>query len=155
MTTAKVIPAVNQVELVTRHAFPLAIEHGSDLLYHRLHPYLAQPELKEYCESKGILLEAYTSTGRATVRSDPILVSLAAKYNVTPVQIILSWHVQRGIVAITQSSNKDHQKENLELVTLSEEDFAAVSKIDRNERVLVKANDRGRVFGWTYEELGW
>lgn len=120
-----------------------------------MHPYLAQPELKAYCDSKGILIEAYTPTGYATVRSDPTIVSLAAKYNATPVQVILSWHIRRGIVVVTKSTNKEHQKENLELLMLSEDDFETINKLDKNQRVLNKANDRGTVFGWTYEELGW
>ena len=37
-----------------------------------MHPYLAQPELKAYCDSKGILIQAYTPTGRAVVRLDKV-----------------------------------------------------------------------------------
>ena len=124
-------------------------------MMYRMHPYLAQTELKEYCESKGILIQAYTATGRNVVRSDPTIGSLAAKYGATPAQVILSWHVRRGVVAITKSRNKNHQKENLQLLDLSDEDFETVTKLDRNERVLMKADERGRVLGWTYDELGW
>ncbi|KAK7685563.1 hypothetical protein QCA50_011430 [Cerrena zonata] len=133
-TTAKVTPAVNQVEL---------------------HPYLAQPELKAYCDAKGITLTAYTPTGYATVRSDPTIVSLAAKYKVTPAQIILAWHLSRGVIAVPKSSNSLHQQENLAPPTLSTEDLEAISKLNKNERLCNKANERGIVWGWTYEQLGW
>ncbi|THH30980.1 hypothetical protein EUX98_g3222 [Antrodiella citrinella] len=134
LTTAKVIPAVNQVEL---------------------HPYLAQPELKAYCESKGIALTAYTPTGYGTVRSDATIGSLAEKYKVQPAQIILAWHGKRGVIVVPKSSSAEHQKENLNLPTLSDEDFATISNLDRNQRLCNKANERGIVWAWTYEQLGW
>ena len=53
--TWKVVPAVNQVEL---------------------HPYNPEHELKKYCDSKGIILEAYSplgSTGKFEFPSQPSL----------------------------------------------------------------------------------
>lgn len=95
----------------------------------RLHPYLAQPELLEYCTSKGIYLTAYTPTGKftsetrmakadmqagyATVRGDPIINELAAKYNATPAQVILAWHVARGTTAVPKSQDPQRQKDNV------------------------------------------
>ncbi|KAK7682824.1 hypothetical protein QCA50_014208 [Cerrena zonata] len=134
LTTAKVVPAVNQVEL---------------------HPYLSQPELKAYCNSKGIILTAYTPTGYATVRSDSTITALATKYNVTPAQVILAWHLSRGVIAVPKSANEEHQKENLAPPTLSAEDLEAINKLNKNERLCNKANERGVVWGWTYEQLGW
>ncbi|TFK50679.1 Aldo/keto reductase [Heliocybe sulcata] len=134
LPTAKVVPAMNQVEL---------------------HPYLAQPELKEYCESKGILLIAYTPTGYATVRSDPTITELASKYGVNSAQIILAWHVWRGNVAVPKSANPEHQKSNLNIPKLSEEDLKRVSALDRGERLCNKADAKGQVWGWTLEQLGW
>jgi len=133
-TTAKTVPAVNQVEL---------------------HPYLAQPKLLEYCKSKGITVTAYTPTGYATVRQDPLIVELAEKYKVSPAQIILAWHLAYGTTAVPKSSNVDRQKENINLPKLSAEDVKRVTGLDRNERLCNKPDENGLIMGWTLEQLGW
>lgn len=95
----------------------------------RLHPYLAQPELLEYCKSKGIYLTAFTPTGKftseigmpsadqqagwSTVRDDPIIKELAVKYNATPAQVILAWHIARGHTAVPKSQDPQRQKDNV------------------------------------------
>ncbi|KAJ7132386.1 NADP-dependent oxidoreductase domain-containing protein [Mycena epipterygia] len=134
--TAKVVPAVNQVEMT---------------------PYLAQPELLEYCREKGIVVTAYSPSGHENVRSDPTIDALATKYGVTPTQIILSWHVARGVSAVPKSANPDRQKENLavHLPTLSAEDVSKVTALDRNERIVTKIGPDGKLYGWTAEQYGW
>ncbi|KAI1786706.1 reductase AKOR2 [Ganoderma leucocontextum] len=132
--TAKVVPAVNQVET---------------------HPYLIQQDLKDYCDKKGIVLAAYTPTGYSTVRSDPTIVELAGKYKVTPVQVILAWHVARGVAVVPKSSDKQRQKDNINLPTLDPEDVKRISGLDRNQRLCNYASEFEKVWGWTYEQLGW
>ncbi|KDR70269.1 hypothetical protein GALMADRAFT_255166 [Galerina marginata CBS 339.88] len=133
--TAKITPAVNQVEL---------------------HPYLAQNELRDYCTRKGIALMAYTPSGYSTVRGDPLIVSLAEKYKVSPTQIIFAWHLARNTIIVPKSENNERQKENLAVPTLSEEDIAKIWDLDRGERLCNKASPKtGQVWGWTYEQLGW
>ncbi|KAL0952451.1 hypothetical protein HGRIS_006720 [Hohenbuehelia grisea] len=132
--TAKVVPAVNQVEL---------------------HPYLTQNELLAYCKAKGIVITAFAATGYANVREDPLIVQLAVKYGVTPTQVILAWHISRGCVVIPKSANPQRQKENLQLPSLEADDNVKITALDRNERLSNKADETGRVFGWTYEQLGW
>ncbi|KAH9951734.1 NADP-dependent oxidoreductase domain-containing protein [Amylocystis lapponica] len=134
LTTAKVIPAVNQVEM---------------------HPYLPQEDLKAYCDSKGIVLTAYTPTGYATVRNDPLIAELAKKYNSTPGQVVLAWHVARGVSAVPKSTDAQRQKDNITLPNLEQEDVKRITGLDRNERLCNKANEKGLVGGWTYEQLGW
>nr|AAS46750.1 reductase AKOR1 [Pleurotus djamor] len=92
LESAKVVPAVNQVEL---------------------HPYLAQPELVDYCKQKGIAITAYTPTGYQTVRDDPVIVELASKYRVSPAQVILAWHMSRGVIVTPKSANAERQRENI------------------------------------------
>ncbi|KAJ7663834.1 NADP-dependent oxidoreductase domain-containing protein [Mycena polygramma] len=132
--TAKIVPAVNQVEM---------------------HPYLAQTELLEYCRKKGIVVTAYSPSGHAQVRNDPTIVALAEKYKVSPTQIILAWHLARGVVTVPKSSNAGRQKENITLPTLSAEDVASVTAFDRNERIINKIGADGKNWGWTAEQYGW
>ena len=40
---------------------------------------------------------------------------LAKKYAVTPTQVILAWHIARGVHVVPGSKNVEHQKENLEV----------------------------------------
>lgn len=134
LTTANVVPAVNQVEL---------------------HPYLAQEDLKAYCDSKGIVLTAYAPTGYNNVRSDPLIVELAAKYKVAPAQVVLAWHLARGVVVVPKSSNVERQKENVNLPTLEPEDVKRVTALDRNQRLCNKPDADGMVCGWTVEQMGW
>ncbi|EMD40880.1 hypothetical protein CERSUDRAFT_111462 [Gelatoporia subvermispora B] len=133
-TTAKIVPAVNQVEM---------------------HPYLAQPELKAYCDAKGILITAYTPTGYKNVLTNPLIVELAEKYKVTPGQIVLAWHVARGVAAVPKSSNPQRQKDNITLPLLEEEDVKKITSLDRGERLCNKPDENGLVGGWHVDQLGW
>ncbi|KAG2344226.1 Aldo/keto reductase [Suillus weaverae] len=134
LKTAKVTPAVLQIEL---------------------HPYLAQNELLQWCKDKGITVVAYAATGYASVREDPIIVALAKKYDVTPTQIVLSWHIGRGTGLVTKSENASRQKENLKVIELHEEDTRRIDALDKNRRLCMRPDKQGKVFGWTFDRLGW
>ncbi|KJA18238.1 hypothetical protein HYPSUDRAFT_79245 [Hypholoma sublateritium FD-334 SS-4] len=135
LKTAKVIPVTNQVEL---------------------HPYLAQNELREYCQKKGITLTAYTPSGYSVVRNDPLIVSIAEKYKVSPTQVIFAWHISRGTIIVPKSENPERQKQNITLVQISEEDIGKIWHLDRGQRICNKADEKtGQVYGWTLEQLGW
>ena len=100
---------------------------------------------------------------------------VAAKHKVSPAQIILSWHVARGVSIVPRSHDEQRQKDNLDvrlcchvaalpcqttdcsmqLPQLDTEDMERISALDRNQRVCNFASERGKVGGWTYEQLGW
>ncbi len=63
------------------------------------------------------LITLTPSLGRDTVRQDPKIVELSAKYKVTPNQIILGWHLARGVPMIPGSKNAERQKENLQVLS--------------------------------------
>ncbi|TFY55276.1 hypothetical protein EVG20_g9379 [Dentipellis fragilis] len=143
----KVIPATNQVEL---------------------HPFLPQPDLKAFCEERGILLTAYSPLGqphpeRAAVPAlfaDPTITGLAEKYNATIAQVLISWSVQRGVVTIPKSSNAERMRANITLVKLDEADMKALDSIHEQpgkhrQLIVYPFSEPGEVFGWKYEWLGW
>jgi len=135
-----IIPATNQVEL---------------------HPCLPQHELKAYCKAKGILLTAYSPLGRSTTFMEDITIQgVAEKNNVSPAQVLLSWAVQRGTIAVPKSEDKGRMLDNITLVPLSKLDMAIINELhqmpDMHKSLLVFDNKGdGTVFGWTYEQLGW
>ncbi|KIJ43909.1 hypothetical protein M422DRAFT_30725 [Sphaerobolus stellatus SS14] len=135
LKTAKVIPAVNQVEI---------------------HPHQNQNELKEFCDSKGIVLTAYSPSGYAPVREDLAVVAIAKKHGVSPAQVSLAWHLSRGIVAVPKSTKVEHQRANLlELPKLDEEDIATLGTLHKNAHYCGYPGPKDHVFGWTYEQMGW
>jgi diketogulonate reductase-like aldo/keto reductase len=112
----KVIPAVNQIEF---------------------HPELIQPELLEYCRGKGIQPEAWSPIMKGKVLNIPVLQELAAKYGKTPVQIVLRWDIQKGVVTIPKSVKPERIISNADIFDfeLSDEDMAKIDSLDKNRRL--------------------
>lgn len=77
-----IVPAINQIEL---------------------HPHFQQQALKRVHAHYGITTEAWSPLARGKIFSDPVIVLLAKKYNKTPAQIILRWHLDSGHIAIPKS----------------------------------------------------
>ncbi len=109
--------------------------------------------------------------GYQHVLTNPVVADLAEKYSVSPAQIVLAWHVARGIVAVPKSSDKERQKQNInvrvsrrnwfiyllrkQLPTLETSDVAKITALDKGERLSVKPDKTGLVNGIPLEQLGW
>ncbi|KAJ5833298.1 hypothetical protein N7474_001609 [Penicillium riverlandense] len=102
--TWEVVPAVNQVEL---------------------HPYCPQHALKEWCEKRDILLEAYCPLGSTSspLLSDAEIAGIAKKYDVTPATILISYQVNRGCIVLPKSVTFSRIEDNLKVISLSKEDM--------------------------------
>lgn len=101
---ATIIPAVNQIEA---------------------HPALPQQEVTDFCQEKGIHIEAYSplgSTGGPLMKSEPI-VALAEKKEVSAATILLSYHVARGATVLAKSVTESRIKENMKIVDLDADDM--------------------------------
>lgn len=85
-----------------------------------------------------------------------IIKSLSNKYNKTPAQIVLRWHLDMGFIVIPGSKNKDHIKDNINIFDfkLSKEDMNEVSKLNNNQRRYIRTDEALENFlNWkvTYE----
>ena len=67
---------------------------------------------------RGIALEGYSSL-KGTRLADRVLSEIAARYEVTPAQVILRWQLDLGITVIPKSVHPDRIESNLDLFGFS------------------------------------
>jgi len=67
------------------------------------------------------------------------MIELAQKYNKSKVQIVLRWHMQRGVIPIPKSSNKHRIKENIDVFDfeICSDDMKRINKLDEGDNVSV------------------
>ncbi len=108
-----VVPAVNQVEFS---------------------PFLYLKELQNYCESKGIALESYSPLTKGHKLKNPRLIEIARSYNNSTSQILIRWCLQKGVIVIPKSSQKEHIKENADVFdfNISEADMNKLNNLNEN-----------------------
>lgn len=125
---SRIRPMVNQVEI---------------------HPYHQQAEAKGWMDKYGIQAEAWApfGEGRGGMFSDPVLNAIGQKYGKTAAQVVLRWHLQRGVVVIPKSTHIQRMEENLHVFdfALCEEDMAAIEALDKKQSVFFSHQDPNMV----------
>lgn len=110
---AKVVPAVDQVET---------------------HPFFQQTEAMKNMKELGVQIEAWgpLAEGQKNVFQNELLASIGTKYGKSVAQVILRWHIQRGVVVIPKSVHKERIIENINVFDfqLSDEDMSAIETMD-------------------------
>lgn len=113
---ARIRPMVNQVET---------------------HPHNQQIEAKKWMDKYGVQIEAWApfGEGRGGLFENPVLLQIGEKYGKSATQVILRWHLQRGVVVIPKSTHYDRMVQNLDVFdfTLTEEDMEKITALDKNE----------------------
>lgn len=100
------------------------------------HPFLNQRRVLDACRSHNMATVSYCPLfrGGELFSGEPV-VSLAEKYERSPAQIVLRWHVQQsGVVAIPRSTNPERIEENLQVFDfeLAQEDMNAITALNAN-----------------------
>ena len=110
------------------------------LVQNEIHPYYQDTEVIEYIQSLGIAVQGWYPLGgrghQKELLNDKVLKDIAEKHNKSVAQIILRWNLQRDIIVIPGSSNREHIIENTEIYDfeLSDDDMKRISELNRNEK---------------------
>jgi 2,5-diketo-D-gluconate reductase A len=101
-----------------------------------LHPRLQQAALRAWHSDHGIATEAWSPLAQGELLEDGTIETVAAHHERTPAQVVLRWHLQLGNVVIPKSANPERIRQNFELFdfALSEDDMAAIERLDAGER---------------------
>lgn len=128
LSYAEIRPVINQIEV---------------------HPLMTQEENIACNREHGIQVQAWGPFGQGDIDviGNPVLQSLAEKYEKTASQIVLRWIIQRDLITIPRCK-PNHFNENLELMTfrLSDDDMNAISSLNKNLRSNI--NNDPETFPW-------
>jgi diketogulonate reductase-like aldo/keto reductase len=104
---------------------------------YEFHPELMQPELFQFCQKNQIQVEAWRPIMEGKVNEIPVFQELALKYQKSPVQIVLKWDIQKGVVTIPKSVTPERIIHNADIFDfkLSAEDIAKIDSLDKNARM--------------------
>lgn len=102
-----------------------------------LHPYFQQSELRKFHSENNIVTQAWSPLGQGEVLNNPVIGTIAAKYDKTPAQVIIRWHIQLGNVAIPKSVTPERIESNLDVFNfeLSKADMAEIANLDKGYRM--------------------
>jgi 2,5-diketo-D-gluconate reductase A len=124
LTVAKVVPAVNQIEV---------------------HPYFQQKELLVFDTEHGILNQAWSPIGGITfyrdgqhgsTLEDATIGEIAKAHGKSPAQVMLRWGIQHGRSVIPKSVKPARIAENFDVFdfTLTSEELARIDALDTGVR---------------------
>ncbi|NNF18235.1 MAG: aldo/keto reductase [Flavobacteriaceae bacterium] len=115
MDSAEIVPMVNQMEF---------------------HPYLVQQELIDFCNKHKIQYEAWSPMMQGNIFEKEEFAKLADKYGKTIAQVVLRWDLQKGVITIPKSTNKERIIANAQLFDfeLSPEDMEKLDAMDKGKR---------------------
>jgi len=84
-------------------------------------------ELMAYCESRQILVEAYSPIAHGAILQNPEVMRMAEGYRVTVPQLCIRYTLQLGAVSLPKTANPEHMRSNADVdFTISEADMAAL-----------------------------
>ena len=92
-------------------------------------PFEPRAELVAFCRERGIRVIAHSPLADARIFTDPTIAAVADAHDVGPASIALAYQVDRGVVPIPASVDRDHLAANLAAgaITLTADDRAQLA----------------------------
>ena len=89
-------------------------------------------DLIEYCQSKGIVMEAYSPVAHGEALKNDAIKQMAEKYNVSIAQLCIRYDIQLGMIVLPKTANPEHMKENADVdFEISNEDMETLKNIEK------------------------
>lgn len=96
---------------------------------------LDQKKTLDYCETKGIVVEAYSPLGIGYLLSNPIIGEVAKKYEVSPAQICIRYCIQKNTAPLPKSTHEERIIQNTKVdFEIKPEDMAILEQIKGDPR---------------------
>ncbi|MFD4420564.1 aldo/keto reductase [Agromyces sp. NPDC058484] len=112
------VPAVDQIEL---------------------HPQHQQPETAAFAEAHDIAIQAWgpLGQGKYPLLELPEVTDAASTHDVTPAQVVIRWHLQRGHILFPKSNRRERMAENFDVFgfELTSAEVDAITALEREVRV--------------------
>ncbi|MCF0233727.1 MAG: aldo/keto reductase, partial [Thermoguttaceae bacterium] len=110
LDVAEVAPAVDQIEF---------------------HPGYWQRETLEFCQARGIQVEAWSPLGCGRVLTDERLAKIAAKYGKSVAQLCVRWELQHGVLPLPKSVHAERIASNADVFdfVIDAEDMRAIDEL--------------------------
>jgi len=89
-------------------------------------------ELIQYCQEKGILIEAYSPIKNGELMKNQEVIKIAEKYGVSVPQLSIRYDLQLGLLPLPKTANPAHMKNNADVnFVISEEDMEFLKNVDQ------------------------
>ena len=111
---SQTVPAVNQIEV---------------------HPYFSNDQVRGYDREHRIVTEAWSPIAQGKVLDDEVIAQIASAHHITPAQVVLRWHIQRGDVVFPKSTHRERMKSNFDIFgfSLNSDEMDGIAGLDRGE----------------------
>jgi 2,5-diketo-D-gluconate reductase A len=102
-----------------------------------INPRLPQTALHAEMTARGIVTQSWTPLGQGRSFDAAPIRAAAARTGLTPAQVVLRWHVQRGLSVIPRSTNAERIASNFAVTAgpaLTADELAAITALGTGER---------------------
>lgn len=89
-------------------------------------------ELIDYCQKKGMVMEAYSPVAHGEALKNKAIADMAEKYGVTIPQLCIRFDIQLGMIVLPKTVNPEHMKVNGDVdFTISDEDMEILKHVEK------------------------
>lgn len=130
--------SIGMCNLRERHIIEMyrQVEIMPHVIQIEVHPLRQAQKIVDMCTKYKIAVQAFSPLCKMIplIRENKMLCQLANKYQVTVAQLILHWHIQRGLGFVSLTSKVERIKSNYDLFTfeISPEDMMKIKELNSN-----------------------